>query len=995
MPLQPWFKVVDPREDLRHGKPLPASEFAVHLDHVRRGNAPDDYRLPERFFDRTYLTTNLLGFAAEVVRRLSGEKTETNAVFNMATQFGGGKTHALTLLYHLAENGPASHDWRGVKRVLEKAGVAAVPQAATAIFVGTEFDAATGSGGDDGTPVRRTPWGDIAYQLGGKEALSLLAEHEKERVAPAGDVIRRMLPNDGPCLILMDELMNYVSAAKRIGLAGQFYTFLHNLSEVARGEDGVVLAVSVPASELEMDPEVQSDYERLKKMLDRLGKAVVMAAEAETSEIIRRRLFEWGGMPAEGRKVAAEYADWVMEHRQQIPGWFPVDSARAAFEATYPFHPTVLSVFERKWQMLPRFQRTRGILRLLALWVSKAYDAGWKGAHKDTLIGIGTAPLDDPMFRAAAFEELGNTDLEGAVTTDICGRQDSNALRLDAEAVDTIREARLHRKVATTIFFESNGGQTRDEATAPEIRLAVAEPGLDVGNVETVLEALGARCYFLSVEGNRYRFSTKSNLNKILADRRATINAAAVAERVRAEVQRVFKEAKDLDLVFFPDTTKAVPDRPVLTLVVLAPEQSIQEREATLQQVQTIIAECGSKARTFKNALIFAVAESDAALCEEATKALAWEAIQDEEDELRLDDAQKRRLAQNVKTAARDLKECVWRTYNHLVFLGKGNVVQEKPLGFVHSSSENTLVEYYLRELRRDDEVQVEIGARQLVKNWPPALVEWSTRGVRDAIYASPVFPKLLKPEAVKATIAGGVSQSRIAYVGKKPGGGYDPFCFDQSMLPDQIEISDDLFIITADEARKHIEPPKLTRLVVNPERVPIQPGKKQTFTAKGIDQHGAPIAIDGVEWTATGGDIDDQAVYTAGEDEGNFLVTARVGNISAAAEVTISKEKKPDGGDGGDKKPGTRTLTWSGVVPSQKWMNFYTKVLSRFAGNPTLKLTVTFEVTLDAAAAEQKRTWSRRRTTGRVTMCRNPQHGKARPAPWARMSLTSMLGSG
>jgi len=939
MPLQPWFKVVEPREDLRTGKPLDASEFAVHLDHVRKGSAPDDYRLPERFFDRTYLATNLLGFAAEVVRRLSGEKTETSAVFNMATQFGGGKTHALTLLYHLAENGPASHDWRGVKRVLEKAGVAAVPQAATAIFVGTEFDAATGSGGDDGTPVRRTPWGDIAYQLGGKEALSLLAEHEKERVAPAGDVIRRMLPNDGPC-----------------GLAGQFYTFLHNLSEVARGEDGVVLAVSVPASELEMDPEVQSDYERLKKMLDRVGKAVVMAAEAETSEIIRRRLFEWGGMPAEARKVAAEYADWVVEHRPQIPGWFPVDSARAAFEATYPFHPTVLSVFERKWQMLPRFQRTRGILRLLALWVSKAYKAGWEGAHKDTLIGIGTAPLEDPIFRAAVFEELGNDELEGAVTTDICGRKDAFALRLDEEAVDTIREARLHRKVATTIFFESNGGQMRAEATAPEVRLGVAEPQLDVGNVETVLEALGTACYFLSVEGNRYRFSTKSNLNKILADRRASIKPAKVTERVRKEIQKVFEEGKEIDIVFFPEDTRAVPDRPVLTLVVLAPERSMQSREATLQQIEAIIRECGSKARTFKNALIFAVAEDDGPLCEAATAALAWEDIQDEADELRLDDDQKRKLGRKLKTAARDLRECVWRTYNHLVFLGKGNVVQEKPLGLVHSSAGDTLVGYYLGELRREGEVEAEIGARQLVKNWPPPLTEWSTRAVRDAIYASPLFPKLLAPEAVKATIAGGVSQGRIAYVGKKPGGGYDPFCFDQSMLPDQIEISDDIFIITADEARKHIEPPKLTRLVVNPERVPIQPGKKQTFTAKGIDQHGAPIAIDGVEWTATGGEIDDQAVYTAGEDEGNFLVTARVGNISAAAEVTISKEKKPDGGDGGDKKPGTRTLTWSGVVPSQKWMNFYTKVLSRFAGNPTLKLTVTFEVTLDAAAAEQKK---------------------------------------
>ena len=137
-----------------------------------------------------------------------------------------------------------------------------------------------------------------------------------------------------------------------------------------------------------------------------------------------------------------------------------------------------------------RFQQTRGVLRLLALWVSRAYQEGFKGAHKDPLIGLGTAPLDDPLFRAAVFEQLGESRLEGAVTTDICGKKDSHAIRLDSEAVDAIKKARLHRKVATTIFFESNGGTLRAEATVPEIRLAVAEPDLDIGNVETVLETL-------------------------------------------------------------------------------------------------------------------------------------------------------------------------------------------------------------------------------------------------------------------------------------------------------------------------------------------------------------------------------------------------------------------------------------------------------------------------------------------------------------------------
>src|SRR5881296_1738086 len=132
MSLKPWYKVVTPREDLREGKPLDASEFAVHLDQVREGRAPADYQKPERFFERTYLTKNLTALAAEVIRRLSGERTETNAVFNLATQFGGGKTHALTLLYHLAKHGPAANKWAGVPQVLARAGVGSVPKAEAA-----------------------------------------------------------------------------------------------------------------------------------------------------------------------------------------------------------------------------------------------------------------------------------------------------------------------------------------------------------------------------------------------------------------------------------------------------------------------------------------------------------------------------------------------------------------------------------------------------------------------------------------------------------------------------------------------------------------------------------------------------------------------------------------------------------------------------------------------------------------------------------------------
>ena len=904
MSLKPWYKVVTPREDLREGKPLDASEFAVHLDQVREGLAPADYQKPERFFERTYLTKNLASLASEVIRRLSGEKTETNAIFNLSTQFGGGKTHALTLLYHLAKQGPAANKFAGVATLLVKAGIAGVPKAEAAVFVGTEFDSISGRGGKDGTPLRKTPWGEIAWQLGGAKAFATVAEHDKKGEAPGGEVIRQFLPKDKPSLILMDELMNYVSRNRKNGLGGQLYNFLQNLSEVARSSDNVVLAVSIPASELEMTAEDQSDFERFKKVLDRLGKAIVMSSDSETSEIIRRRLFEWDEravtsegkvmLPKEAVETCVEYADWVVEHRQQLPSQFNVDGAREAFTATYPFHPAVISVFERKWQALPRFQQTRGVLRLLALWVSRAYQEGFKGAHKDAMIGLGTAPLDDAMFRSATFEQLGETKLEGAVTTDICGKRDSHATRLDAEATETIKNARLHRKAITAIFFESNGGQAKTDATVPEIRFAVAEPGLDIGNVETALEALTEGCYYLAVERNRYHFSLKENLNKRFADRRATIPPAQVEDQIRDEIQKVFSTGNGLERVFFAEKTIQIADRPAVTLVVLAPDQSLADEKATTAFVETMIRDYGTSSRTFKSSIIFCVPEAPDTLREDARKVLAWEAIDD--DDLKLDETQVHQLAENLKKARRDLKETIWRTYKNLMLLGKDNTVKRVDLGLVHSSAATDLLSLIVTRLSSDGDLETKgISPSFLIRNWPPAFKEWSTKSVRDAFFAAPQFPRLTNPDVLKETISRGVGNGLLAYVGKTASGEYKPFYYNKAVMTADVELSDDMFIITKEVAEAYLK-----GRATPPPVAPVAPP---------TDSTGKPVT-------------------------------------PVVPPTIIQPPLVPTG---------TSVLKWTGEVPAQKWMNFYTKVLSKFASARGLKLTVKVEVSPDGGVSKQK----------------------------------------
>jgi hypothetical protein len=910
MAIKPWYKVVTPREDLREGKPLDAAEFAVHLDHVRSGNAEPVYTDPQQFFSRTFMTRGLSELAASTIRRLSGERMDTSAVFNMKTQFGGGKTHALTLLYHLAHLGPEANGLPGVRALLDRAGVKSVPEARVAVFVGTEFDDNIGRGGDDGTPRRTTPWGEIAFQLGGAEALAVLAEHEKKMVAPGGDAIRKFMPSE-PCLILIDELMNFVSRWRRTGVPSQLYTFLHNLSEEARARNNIVLAISIPKSAHEMTAEDEEDFRRYEHMLDRLGKPVVMSAETETSEIIRRRLFEWDNaavgqdgkvlLPREAIQTATEYAEWVLEHRQQLPEWFPVDFARDTFVATYPFHPSVLSVFERKWQVLPRFQRTRGVLKMLARWVARAYDDGYKGAHRDALIGLGAAPLDLEGFRAAIFEQLGEQRLEGAVTADICGKKDSFATRLDAEAVDTIKKARLHRKVATTIFFESNGGQARAEATIPEIRLAVGEPGLDIGNVETALDALESTCFFLSMEKNRYRFSLVPNLNRLLSDRRASIAKDAIDVRLRDEVLKAFTGKSSPKPVPFPDKSNQIPDRAALTFVVMPPERPMTD-EGTLATVEAWTKECGTSGRTFKSALIWCVPESATAMTNDARSALAWEAIQ-AEDSGRLDDGQKQQLTENIGKARRNLREAVWRAYKNVVLLGKDNELRTVDLGLVHSSAASDITQLVLSRLTQEGDVSDSVGAAYLVRNWPPALEEWSTKGVRDAFFASPKLSRLLDADAIKDTIARGVAAGQLAFVGKD-GGEYEPFLYKSDLRAADVEISDDVFIIKKETAEAY----KVAKAVPPP----------------------APASEAAGDGTAAVGTAPASRLFTAPSVEGAETETAAA-------------------------PPGISTIRWSGDVPSQKWMNFYKNILSKFAVGGGLKVTVHFEISPDGGVSAEK----------------------------------------
>lgn len=958
--LRPWYQVITPREDLRENRPLDASEFAVHLDHIRDNRAHADYVKPERFFERTFMTKSLLDLSSQVVRRLSGIKVETSAVFNMATQFGGGKTHSLTALYHLARGGNEARSWRGVDSILNRAQMSTVPKANVAVFVGTEFDVIDGRG-EPGEPRRKTPWGEIAWQLGGNESFAAVAKHDEQGIAPAGDVIRKMLPQE-PSLILMDELLNYVSRARKTGLSTQLYDFLQNLSEEARAQDHLALCVSIPASELEMNPEDQRDYDSYKKLLDRVGKAVSMSSDTEVTEIIRRRLFDWGGISDDMKRTVSAYAEWARDHASELSnlgGESPID----LFMTCYPFHPSVVSVFERKWQSLPRFQRTRGILRLLALWVSWAYRDEHQKASSEPLITLGSAPFDDQTFRDTVFEQLGADQLSVPVTTDIAGKKDAHAKKLDKEATDSIRKARLHQKVATAIFMESNGGQSQNkaEASLPEIRSAVGGPEVNLADVETVLEGLASTCYYLNWDRNRYRFGLRPNLNQILVTRRGAVTPKSIEERVRKTTEELFREGpKFLDRRFFPERSNDVPDKAQLTLVVLGLDHPAGD-PGTKTFIEGLVRECGTSGRTYKSGLLFAVPDSGTAITGAARDVLAWEDIDDDSDTLgQLEDAQKRALTESLKRAKADLKESVWRAYRHVFLLNKTNAIKDNDLGQINSSMAPTLPDLIVNTLRKDDEITDKVGSSRLVRFWPPALTEWSTKAVRDAFFASPALPRLIDPDSIKQTIADAVSSKLIGYA-RKEASRTVLERFGEALTEHEVEISDDIVLLRAEDAQKLLEPPKLDRLVISPERVELNPNEQANLVPKGTDQYGNPFPVRELTWSASGCSVTQDGRVHVGDEPGLYVVTARSGDVEAQAQIRVVA-RKPVNDPGGRKADGTdavepekKLVRWSGSIPPQKWTTFYMKVVSPFATAAGLNLRVEVEVPADPSEQQAK----------------------------------------
>lgn len=323
--MDPWYKVVLPRQELREGRSLDPSEFAVHLEQVADGRAPKDYVDPEKFFSRNYFSKALVEHCGMVLRRLNGETQNTAPVLSLITQFGGGKTHTLTTLYHLCNCGNSAKPFAGVAEMMKATGLKSIPKAKVAIFVGNSWDS---------RPGRETPWLDVADQLAGEQGRELFS---KSKSAPGTKALGELFRLVGePVLILFDETLNYLG--RHPDEANQFHSFVQNLTVALTSADRAVGLFSLPASPTEMTEELRDWQDKLTKVVGRVGKDLVATDASEVSEIVRRRLFEDAGRDSMRRAVSRQYARWVFERKDRFPsewGQMSEDQIRLQFESCY------------------------------------------------------------------------------------------------------------------------------------------------------------------------------------------------------------------------------------------------------------------------------------------------------------------------------------------------------------------------------------------------------------------------------------------------------------------------------------------------------------------------------------------------------------------------------------------------------------------------------------------------------------------------------------
>ncbi|MCS6914091.1 MAG: DUF499 domain-containing protein [Myxococcales bacterium] len=665
--LRPWREVVTPHKDVASGR-YQQAEFAADLWQVHIGEGTDEYKNPVEFFRRTYLTESLKRLLIGAIQRLSG--TGGDPVVQLQTNFGGGKTHSMLALYHLLSGTPPA-ELAGVDALLAEAGVAKIPTARRVVLVGNKISPGNPSKKPDGTVVR-TLWGELAWQLGGPAAFARV-QADDERATSPGDVLRELFNEYGPCLVLIDEWVAYARQLHEQSdlPGGSFetqFTFAQALTESAKLAKHCLLVVSLPASDSAGlsstsvdDAEVggqrgREALQRLRNVIGRVESSWRPASAEEGFEIVRRRLFEplvepWQFVARD--TVARAFYDLYRTQHQE----FPPECRDAEYEkrlrAAYPIHPEVFDRLYTDWSTLVHFQRTRGVLRLMAAVIYSL----WEKGDRNPLILPCHIPIDDPRVQFELTRYLLDNWVP-VIERDVDG-PDSLPLRLDGE-VPNLGKFAACRRVARTVYL---GSAPTPAVANPgledrRVRLGCMLPGESPAIFGDALRRLAAAATYLYQDGSRYWYATQPTVTKLAEDRAEQLrrHTDKVASEIERRLASNLRNMGDFCRVHrLPRSTQDVPDDLDTRLVVLGVEHpySKEPNSPAETEAQAILDSRGNTPRLYANTLVFLAADKTRVqdLNEAICRYLAWESIVDEQTTLNLSPHQVKQAEAQKKAA--------------------------------------------------------------------------------------------------------------------------------------------------------------------------------------------------------------------------------------------------------------------------------------------------------------------------------------------------------
>ena len=660
--LRPWREIARPHPDVAAGRYRQA-EFAADLSQVARGTAEVEYQDPVEFFARTYLTEGIRGLLLQALRRVTGKGGEP--VIQLKTAFGGGKTHSLLALYHLLRGRTPLDRLPQVGTLLREAGSERFPRTRVAVLVGTALNPAR----ERRPPnlqgiVIRTLWGEIGAQLAEQAGNRKLYDHvrdaDRKGVPPGSDALRQLFDACGPCLILIDELVAY--ARKIYGVdglpAGTFdavQTFIQEVTEAVRASKNTALVATIPESDIEIGGEAgQATLARIEHTFGRMEAIWKPVGSEEGFEVVRRRLF----LPLDDEPARDDVCRAFSGLYRDGGGEFPAECREARYlermKACYPIHPEVFDRLYSDWATLERFQRTRGVLRLMAAVIHDL----WVRNDASLLIMPGSLGLDAVAVR----EELTRYLPEGwtsVLESDVDGRN-SGPLHIDSEN-PRFGQAMAGRRVARTVFLGSAPHVVQQQVRGVadvRIRLAAVQPGEQVSVFNDALSQLSDRLTYLYRKDRRYWYDTRPNLRRTVEERAQQLSddqaENEIERRVREATRRQRGDFKGVHAC--PAASGDVADEQETRLVVLQPRATHKggDREsAALEAAGDILANRGSAPRQHRNALVFLAADREGmdGLKQEVRRFLAWKSVVRDHDALNLDAHQRREAADGEKTS--------------------------------------------------------------------------------------------------------------------------------------------------------------------------------------------------------------------------------------------------------------------------------------------------------------------------------------------------------